>query len=450
MVVVGAGAAGLWAAECAARALCDAGRAPDVLVLEKTPRAGTKVLASGGTRCNLTTTLPPDAAAALFGRRGERFLRRAFRELGPELVRQRFDAWGVATVTSEWEKVFPESGRAKDVRDALVRACEAAGARIRLGSGVAAIEPAEGASGERDRVAHGERAIEGSGGATNERGAHGWRVRLADGESVLTRRLLLAPGGKSYPATGTTGDGYAWLARLGLPIVAPLPALTPVVSEASWVRELTGIALQDAVVSLRGPDGRVLGRRRRPVLFTHTGLSGPGPMDLSGELAREQARAADAGETIELELAIDLLPDVSRETLVAWLVELAAAPGSPRVSAALPGELPRRLVAAACEQAGLAPDPRANEISRSKRHALVETLKALRVPATGTAGFEKAEVTSGGLALDALDPGTLRVRGFANLWAFGEVIDLDGPIGGLNFQAAFATAELAGRDAARA
>ncbi len=413
---MGAGAAGLWAAECAARAQRAAGREPDVLLLEKMPRAGTKVLASGGTRCNLTTTLGAEGAARLFGPAGERFLRRAFRELPPASVRERFAAWGVPTVEAGWEKVFPASGRARDVRDALQRACADAGVRLRVGAGVAAIERAGGE----------------------------WCVRLASGEAVRAKNLLLAPGGKSYSRTGTTGDGYTWLAELGLELVPPVAALVPLASSEPWVHALSGVSVQDAEVRLRGPRGEDLGRRRRPVLFTHEGLSGPGPMDLSAEIARGEL----AGETTRFELRIDLLPEVPREDLVALFREAAGRGGAPRISSLVPAPLPKRLLTEVNRIAGLFPDPRTNELTRATRHALIETLKGLPVPISGTLGFDRAEVTSGGLALSELDPGTLRVKNCDGLFAFGEVIDLDGPIGGLNFQSAFATAELAAQSAA--
>lgn len=419
LVVVGAGAAGLWAAARAA----ELGRR--VLLLEKTPRTGTKVLASGGTRCNLTTTLGPDEAARLFGARGERFLRPAFRALPPRAVRARFDELGVPTVEAPLEKVFPASQRARDVRDALERWALGAGVELRLDAPVRALE-------RRDEL---------------------WRLALADGEVVETRRLCLCPGGKSYARTGTTGDGYAWLAALGLPLVEPVPALVPLVSPAPWAHALAGIALQDVTVRLRGPEREELGVRARPVVFTHQGLSGPGAMDLAEPVAREEAlarseRRAPRAHALEL----DLVPGWTREALRAELLALAAAPGAPQLAGALASrtELARRLVERALAQAGLAPELRANALARPARHALVEALKALAVPVTGTRGLDLAEVTAGGLALEALDPRTLRVNGLPELWTFGELIDVQGPIGGLNFQAAFATAELAARSAAGA
>jgi len=408
LVVVGAGAAGLW---CAARA---AELGQRVLLLEKTPRAGTKVLASGGTRCNLTTTLGPDAAARLFGPAGERFLRPAFRALSPADVRARFQALGVATVEAPLEKVFPASQRAKDVRDALVRWAGSGGVELRTSAGLRALARRDG---------------------------H-WQLALADGSTLEAERIVLAPGGKSYPLTGTTGDGYGWLETLGLPLVEPVPALVPLTSPAPWVRALAGISLQEVEVRLLDPDGRELGRRARPVVFTHAGLSGPGAMDLSEPVARARAPLA---------LALDLVPARTREDLRAHLLAAAGTPGGPLVTSVLASELglARRLLEAVLVQAGAPPELRIHALGKAPRHALVEALKGLRVPVDGTLGYEQAEVTGGGLALAALDPRTLRVNGCEGLWAIGELLDLSGPIGGLNFQSAFATAELAALSASR-
>ncbi len=422
IVVVGAGAAGLWAAQRAGVLLQARGERPDVLLLEKTPRAGTKILASGGTRCNLTTTLGPQSAAQLFGTEGGRFLKTAFRVLPPSAVREQFLAWGVPSVEAPLDKVFPASGSARDVRDALVRACEAAGVEMRRECPVTGVE------------------LDGN----------GWLVHLADGRSIGARRLLLSPGGKSYPGSGTTGDGYAWLAALGLEVIPGAPALVPLVSPAPWVHELTGLSVQDAVVRLRDTEGTILGTRERPVLFTHRGLSGPGAMDLSHVVARAmEGHDARGSGTPGFTMEVDLLPGVTREALADQLRVAAARRGAPTVVRLLAGELPRRLVETVCRQAGLDAQIRCHVLPRAKRHLLVEQLKALPVPISGTAGFDEAEVTAGGLALRELDPGTMRVKRFQDLYVFGEVVDLQGPIGGLNFQAAFSTAELAAVAAAR-
>lgn len=411
VIVVGAGAAGLWAA-----ARC-AELSKRVILLEKTARTGTKVLASGGTRCNLTTSLPPEEAARLFGPRGGRFLRGAFRALPPLALRARFEELGVATVEAPLDKVFPASDRARDVRDALEGWARGRGVEIRTNAPVVALERA---------------------GAL-------WRVRTADGGALEAALLVLASGGKSVPRSGTTGDGYPWLAQLGLPLVEAVPALVPLASPAPWVSELAGIALQDVEARLVDSAKRLLGRRARPVVFTHHGVSGPGAMDLSEPVARAAARTG--GET--LTLLLDLVPGVEREEIRAFLLEAAGASGAPRLALLIAqrfGErVPRRIAERALVQAGLFANARTSELAREKRHGLVEALKGLAVPVDGTLGWEKAEVTAGGLALEALDPGTMRVKGLPGLLVIGELLDLQGPIGGLNFQSAFATAEIAAR-----
>jgi hypothetical protein len=397
IVIVGAGAAGLWAAATCAR------NGSSTLLLEKTPRTGTKVLASGGTRCNLTTTLDARAAAQLFGPEGAKFLAPAFRALPPKRVRERFHEMGLPTkIEAEFKKVFPASDSARDVRDALEREARRAGATIAL-----------------DRPVRGIKAVEG-----------GWVVSTQAGP-IMSTALLLCTGGRSYPKSGTTGDGYAWLRSLQLEVVDLAPALVPLTSSAAWVKALSGISV-DAELRF----GK--NRRRRPVLFTHVGLSGPGPMDMSVHLTRCRG---------PVDLLVDLLPDHTWEQLRDTLVEAAAARGAPRVAKLI--ELPRRLVEAVVLQAGIGePNPRAVDLSRKARHQLVDTLKGLAVPITGTTGYDRAEVTAGGLALHQVERKTMGVRRHPGLYVFGELLDLSGPIGGLNFQAAFATAELAGLAAA--
>ncbi len=407
LAVVGAGAAGLWAAARAAE------RGAEVLLLEKTPRAGTKILASGGTRCNLTTTLDGRAAARLFGRAGAKFLGPAFKALSPQRVREHFAALGVPTVTEPaLEKVFPRSQRARDVRDALLRDALAAGARIAYESPVRGVrlEPP------------------------------GFALRVGDG-TVRCRKLLLCPGGKSYPKTGTVGDGYPWLRALGIALVPTVPALVPLTSPAKWVRELRGISLQDCEARLLAPSGKVVGRRRRPVLFTHQGLSGPGAMDLSEPVARDPAGG--------WRIALDCAPQATAEELHRALIDEARRKGGGSLSAVLPA-LPRRLLAALARQAGL-PEakPSLEQLSKPRRTALVAALKGLEVPVDGTLGFRKAEVTAGGVALDEVDRKTMECKRVPGLYLFGEILDLAGPIGGLNFQSAFATAHLAALAATR-
>ena len=401
VVVIGAGAAGLWAAGTAAS------RGRRVLLLEKNRRVGVKVLASGGGHCNLTTTLGVPAVADAFGRDGGRFLGPSLRRLSPLDLRREFDRLGVPTREAELDKVWPVSGRARDVVDALVSRARSAGVTLREGTPVVGVE----------------------------RTRDGFVARTRDGD-VLARRVIVTVGGKSYPKTGTTGDGYPWMEAFGHTITPCVPALAPLVVEAPWVRALAGIDLQDArVVVLR--DGKPFAERRRPFLFTHTGLSGPGPMDVS----RWFELSAPGHEP---KLHVDFVPALPEDAVRSALsLAIDAAPAG-RITRALPGALPSRLCDALAVLVGLAPEHRASEVSKEKRHALVASLKRCPIPVAGTRGFDFAEVTAGGVALAEVDPWTMASRIVPGLHLAGEILDLDGPIGGFNFQSAFATAETAG------
>ncbi len=392
--IVGAGAAGLWAAAACAK------QRVSTLVLEKTRRTGTKILSSGGSRCNLTTMLGPSEAAKHFGA-GKNFIKPAFQALPPRAARAHFESLGVRTKEEpEFDKVFPASDSAREVRDALLDDALRAGAKIRLETPVSGVEQTE----------------------------DGWAVHVPGGR-VLCRKLLICTGGKSYPKSGTTGDAYPWFSSLGLKLVDPVPALVPLTSPAPWVHELSGIAVDgELCIGAR--------RRLRPVLFTHKGISGPAAMDLSEEVTRGGSREA----------RLDLLPEMTQDALRALLKDAAGQPGSPKLRTLLP--LPRRIIETVATLAGLPEaNPAANQINKAARNKLVALFKGLPIPISGSLGFAKAEVTSGGLDLGEVERRTMEVKRFPGLYVFGEALDLAGPIGGFSFQAAFSTAELAARSA---
>jgi hypothetical protein len=404
VVVIGAGPAGLFAAAEAAS------RGRRTLLLEKNRRAGVKILASGGTRCNVTTSRPAREVGDAFGRAGARFLGRALATLDPDDVRALLAAGGVATHEEAMEKVFPNSGKATDVADALLRRQERSGARLATYAAVRGI------------------AREPDGGLT---------VALAD-DAVRAHAVVLAVGGRSYPSTGTTGDGYTWARALGHTVTPTFPALVPLVVEDEALRALRGVAVEDAIVEAIDAQGRRLARSRRPLLLTHFGVSGPAPMDVSGPLLAAKEGGA---------LVVDLAPGTEAAALDTALREAARRSGGRRVETALDLPLPRRLVVHLLARSGIPEDRRLAELARGERERLVANVKRLRLPVSDSLGFLKAEVTRGGVALDEVDPRTMESRLVPGLFIAGEILDLDGPIGGFNFQAAFSTGTLAGRHA---
>lgn len=377
-----------------------------MLVLEKREQAGIKILISGGGHCNVTTTLAPREAEAQFGPAAGRFLRHAIRATPPERIRSWLREFGVETFEAEFEKVWPVSRRAKDVVDALVTRARLAGAQFRFEAGVQSVRPR----------------------------TDSWSLTLEDASTIDARFVVLATGGLSYPKTGTTGDGYRWLRDLGVTIEEPRPALAPLRVDDAWVHALSGLTLEHVECQLREATGRIAWRRRRPVLFTHKGLSGPGAMDASARLEREPGR---------YRFHVDLCPGLDEE----WLrSELFTGSGNLDARIARLCGVPRRLATSLVER--VAPGAAPSEVPKGLRTSLVAELRGLAFDVRGSLGFSQAEVTTGGVQLDQVDPRTMELRDHPGLYVTGELLDVDGPIGGFSFLAAFATGALAGRSAA--
>ncbi len=408
VIVIGAGAAGLVAAAEAAR------RGATVVVLEKNAKTGVKILMSGGTRCNLTQDTDARGIVSAFGRSG-RFLQPSVGMFPPVAVVGMFAELGVPTKVESTGKIFPQSDRALDVRDALHRNAEQAGAEIRLRCGVLDLRR------ERDE----------------------WRVETHDGP-FTAERVIVTAGGKSWPGCGTTGDGYGWLHNIGHTIVPLRPALVPLVGGYDWTRELSGVTLEDCVATVRpaaasSKNRKPLIQRRSSLLLTHFGFSGPAAMDVSG-------RITAAESLTDVQLIVDLVPDISEEQLRTQLTDRSVSGGRSPVAALLGRWLPNRLAAAMTAQCGC--ECTVAELPRGSAFKLIEMIKGLKLPVTGTRGFEKAEVTAGGVACAEVDPRTMASRIAENLFIAGEVLDVDGWIGGYNFQAAFSTGRAAGIAAA--
>jgi predicted Rossmann fold flavoprotein len=406
VIVVGAGAAGLVAAAEAAE------RGRRAMLLEKNRRAGVKILMSGGTRCNLTHATDKWGIVKAYGDQGS-FLHSALAALSPADLVKLVEDEGVPTKTEETGKIFPVSNRATDILEALLKRLRRSGAEL------AAEEPVQ----QIERI-----------------GAGGFRVLTARRE-LTTESAIITVGGQSYPGSGTSGDGYAWAAALGHTIVPPRPALVPLTTNESWVRELSGVTIPDVEVRLVLPTAdKPFDTRRGSFLFTHFGLSGPVILDIS----RGVTTLADPQSA---RLVCDWLPALSAQRLDDELRGAAAADGKRQLVALLSDRLPRRLVEQLFVLAALPLDQRGAEFSKPQRAALVHILKNTPISITGTRGFAKAEVTAGGVALSEVDSRTMQSKLVPGLYFAGEILDLDGPIGGYNFQAAFSTGVLAGRNA---
>jgi len=402
VVVIGAGAAGLLAAARAAQ------RGHQVVLLEKNNKPGVKILMSGGTRCNLTHATDRRGIVDAFGRQGS-FLHSALAALGPDEVISLFASAGVATKVEATGKVFPVSNRAVDVLEALRQIVSQSGAELRLGEAVQNLT----------------------------RDEQGFLLQT-DRAEIKAKKIILTTGGQSYPGCGTTGDGYAWAKQLGHKIVPPRPALVPLRSDCRWVHQLSGVTLPEVQMQIvAGESKKPADERRGSFLFTHFGLSGPVVMDVS----RAITVRPDAGDW---RAVCDFLPAISQEELISRLSSAVHANGKSPLATVVGKWLPRRLVETLLAEANINAHRPMAELSKSNRHRLLDALKRQSIPIAGSLGFKKAEVTAGGVELREVDSSTMQSKLEPNLFLAGEILDLDGPIGGYNFQAAFSTGWLAG------
>ena len=405
-IIIGGGAAGLFAAGTAAA------RGRKVLLLEKNNKAGPKILMSGGTRCNITHNCDSRKIAEAFGKNGRALLSPLAR-MSPQDVIQVFESEGVLTKAEETGKIFPQSDRAIDVRDALVNRLTRHGAQLLTGTPARQVRP-------------------------SPTGA-GFEVVLDD-TTLWSETILITTGGLSYSGCGTTGDGYAWVKGMGHTVTSLRPALTPLRSSAAWVHALSGLTLDDVSVKAI-PDsgqGKKLERAesRGGLLFTHHGCSGPTAMNVS--------RCYDDHQDLTRALmALDLLPDISHVACEEWLQE-GGRSGGKSIATWVAQKIPRRLTDALLAEVKVAAELRAAELSKGARQQIAERLKGWRVPILGTLGYDKAEVTSGGVPVGEVSFQDMQSKKCPGLFLAGEMLDLDGPIGGFNFQAAWSTGHTAG------
>lgn len=434
MAVVGAGAAGIFAALAARGALDAKGRfgapeadAPRVVLLDSRPDPGRKILISGGGRCNVTNAVVTDRD---FDTDAPATVRGLLAGFPPASVRAFFEGRGVRLVEEPLGKLFPESGAAKDVLAALFSALDEAGVERAFGSEVGAVE----------------------------RDGDGWR--LGD---LRAGRVVVATGGRSVPRTGSTGFGYGLAAALGHAVVEPVPALAALTGRTPPVHAGTTVP---AILTAEDPDGRVLRRSAGSLLFTHKGVSGPAALDVSVAVARALAEGRPFRVRADLWTLSDpagpfgpflglpkppgaclaeapapaTIHAVDREILDAARARPAAPLGE-----VLGERVPRRLVEA------LVPAARTPlaRLSREDRKAAAGAVAALDLRIDGTEGFERAEVTAGGVPLRELNRRSLGSRRSPGLAFCGEVCHATGRLGGFNFQWAWSSGFAAGRETGR-
>ena len=404
VIVVGGGAAGMVAAWKAAQ------NGHRVTLLEANARLGVKLRISGGGKCNVTHAGPLREVLGCFSKEQARFLRPAMHRFTNDEVVELLRREGVETYTRDNGRVFPldRPGSAAAVVVAFETVMARAGVQVRTGARVQAIE------GAAPRI-----------------------KALQVGEERMEADLfILATGGASYPETGTRGDALGWLRTLGLPMRPWFPALAPIPlrqARPAW----EGVAWREGELALlAGKGGRRLARFKGDLVFTKAGISGPAALELSQ--AAEEARQAGAAF---LAYAHDPRPF---EAVDAEAVATAQAQPHLSVLRWIQRWLPERCAETVAAEAGLGEGRRLKDLTKEARRGLVTAVTGFPLGEPGAVPLSRGEVAAGGLRLDAVDPHTMAVRGFDNLRVCGELLDVDGPVGGYNLQAAFSTGFVAG------
>ncbi len=405
VIVVGAGAAGLIAA----------GRAAElggkVLLLEKMERAGRKLLITGKGRCNITNDAPPSEFLKHI-HPNSRFLRHAFARFFSNDIIGLLNANGCATVVERGARVFPVSNKAADVVNALMRWVSHHKVEIRYRHKVGAL-----------LIEKGE--------------VVGLRVHSPAGNHVLhAKSLILCTGGKSYPATGSDGDGYRFAVSCGHTIETPRPALVPLETAGNMAQRMQGLSLKNVRARV-WVNGKMVREEFGEMLFTEFGVSGPIVLTLSRFIVDELRIQS------QVELAVDLKPALDETKLDNRLVRDLKEYGNERMSSLCRKWLPAAMIPVFLEQTGIGGGKAGHQLAAGERRKILLLMKDLRFTITGCRPFKEAIITAGGVVTPEIDANTMESKLVRNLYFAGELLDLDADTGGYNLQIAFSTGWLA-------
>lgn len=392
-----------------------AGRAAElgkkVVILEKNKKPGRKLVLTGKGRCNITNAeFDLRNLVSNYGKKGQ-FLFHAFHVFGPKKVIEFFNKWGLETKIERGKRVFPASDNSEDVLKVFIKYLLKGKVKILYGAEVVDIE----------RKKH-----------------HINKLILKDGE-IIAKNYIICTGGKSYPATGSTGQGYEWAEKLGHHIEDLMPALVPLKIREKWVQELQGLSLKNVEAVIFQNDKKqasVFGE----CLFTHFGLSGPIILDVSGKVGELLKKGA-------VEISLDLKPALDFETLDERLQKDFQKYHNKFFQNSLDDLLPQKIISVIVKFSGIDSMKKTTYITKEERHNLVKLLKNLKMTVAGLLGFESAIVTNGGISLREIDDKTMKSKIVDNLFFAGEIIDVTGPSGGFNLQTCWSTGYLAGENA---
>lgn len=381
---------------------------------KKNENLGKKLSITGGGHCNITNVEPDIRKwTEKFGEKGK-FLLPALARFGVCETLEFFHGRNLPTKVEEGYRAFPKSERAEDVRDVVAEYLKETGVTVRYGSLVSGFE-ADGKS------------ITGL---------------KENGEILSARSFVLATGGKSRPETGSTGDGFRWLRALGHTIIEPDPSLVPVTVKESWIQTLQGLSFSDVRLSVWQNTKKHISRQGK-LLFTHFGLSGPLALNMSQEI---RSLFKEGPVT----LSVDFFPGMDAAGVDALLLDRFSSHQNKQAKNSLVGLVPDALASVLVQRSLDVSDKMVNEITREERLRLGELLKRFELTVSGFLGYDKAIVTSGGMALEEVNFRTMQSRRYSNLYLVGDLLDFNRPSGGYSLQICWTSGRIAGEHAALA
>lgn len=413
VIVVGGGPSGLMAAIAAGT------EKKKVLLLEKGNKLGRKLAISGGGRCNVTNRLPIDEIVKNIPGNG-RFLYSPFTVYNNEDIIAFFENLGVALKEEDHGRMFPVSNRAQDVVDAMLKELDRLKVEIRQNTPVA-------------KLLMDDEKILG--------------VRLRDGQEIKAGAVVVAVGGKAVPKTGSTGDGYPWAEKAGHLVTELFPTEVPLLSNETFIRskELQGLALRDAIISVLNKKGKPIISHKMDMLFTHFGLSGPAILRCSQFVVKEMKKNGGNPVTIQ----IQALTEYNAESAFQLLFKLAKAEPKKALKNVWKGLTPERWLLFLMARANIDESLTGADLSADKARHLAKNLVGFEMTVNGTQPLEKAFVTGGGISTKEIEPKTMASKKKNGLYFCGEILDIHGYTGGYNITSALVTGRIAGMSAAQ-
>lgn len=406
VVIIGGGPAGMMAAGQAAS------RGKSVLLLEKNADLGKKLLITGGGRCNVTNNKPDNRTMLSKYKGNDQFLFSAFSQWNVEDTLRFFNERGMETKEENEGRIFPVSNSARSVFDVLYDYMKEHGVVIHKSSTVAGI--------------------------TKNKSDEGFTILTKSGNKTLTKSIVLATGGTSRPETGSTGDGFVWLKKLGHTIIENDMALVPIALTDEWTKKASGVTLTDIKLTTF-QNGKSQDSYKGKVLFTHTGISGPTVLNMS----------RDVGELLkygDVTIMLDLFPSKDNGKLKNELQTILVDDSNKKLKNVLPMMVPSTLVGTILSLASIDGETFSHSIRSEERIKLIETMKAIPLHVKGLLGKEKAIVSSGGVPLTEIDMKTMESNIVRGLFLTGDILNIDRPSGGYSLQLCWTTGHVAGKN----